>query len=131
MKKKDTIAKRKRVRRVRKTDKALPKIAEAAAVLSGSVIAQRVRCGRANCRCSGGGALHGPYFYHFWRERGRLKKRYLKPNEVEAARAACERGKSERRRRAAWRKAYRSGQSPTFNTIMREIEAMLQEVKAL
>jgi len=96
-------------------------------VLAGSVIAQRVRCGRSNCRCkNGGAALHGEYFYHFWREDGRLRKRYLRPDQVEATRAACERGKAERRRRVVYRKAQRAGHTPTLRNLMREIEAMLK-----
>ena len=32
-----------------------------------------VRCGRANCtRCP-----HGPYWYAYWREDGRLRSRYI------------------------------------------------------
>lgn len=34
---------------------------------------QMVRCGRANCgRCP-----HGPYWYAYWREGGRLRSRYI------------------------------------------------------
>jgi hypothetical protein len=34
---------------------------------------ERVRCGRANCtRCP-----HGPYWYAYWREDGRLRSRYI------------------------------------------------------
>ena len=36
-----------------------------------------VRCGKAACtRCSAG-AGHGPYWYAYWRQDGRLRKRYL------------------------------------------------------
>ncbi len=109
----------------------LPKTPEESEELSGSVCTQRVRCGRSNCHCtSGGAALHGPYFYHFWREGGRLKKRYLKPDQVETTRAACERNKAQRRRRANYRKAYRAPKSQTFQSLMREIEAMLKEAKS-
>ena len=60
----------------------------------GAVIAQHKRCGKPSCRCArtaegGGGGLHGPYFYLFRRVEGRLTKTYLRPSEVEAARAAC------------------------------------------
>ncbi len=111
------------------THKMLPKTP---GVLAGSVCAQRVRCGRSNCRCkAGGAAMHGPYCYHFWREGGQLKKRYLKPGEVEATRQACARGKAERTRRATYRKAYRAPKPQTFQSLMREIEAMIKEAKAL
>ena len=34
---------------------------------------ERVRCGRASCsRCP-----HGPYWYAYWREGGRLRSRYI------------------------------------------------------
>jgi hypothetical protein len=34
---------------------------------------ESVRCGRANCtRCP-----HGPYWYAYWRDRGRLRSRYI------------------------------------------------------
>ena len=34
---------------------------------------EHVRCGRANCtRCP-----HGPYWYAYWREDGRLRSRYI------------------------------------------------------
>jgi len=34
---------------------------------------ERVRCGRENCtRCP-----HGPYWYAYWREGGRLRSRYI------------------------------------------------------
>ena len=36
------------------------------------------------------GRLHGPYPYLFWRERGKLRKRYVKPADVDLVRAASE-----------------------------------------
>lgn len=37
-----------------------------------------VRCGKAGCKCAGiDGELHGPYWYAYWREDGRLKSRYV------------------------------------------------------
>jgi len=37
---------------------------------------QRVRCGKAKCKCATG-AGHGPYWYSFSRKGGRLKSRYI------------------------------------------------------
>ncbi len=65
-----------------KTQKMLPKI------LRGSVHKQFKKCGKSNCKCVSG-ELHGAYYYHFVREDGKLKKRYLKATEVEPTRIAC------------------------------------------
>jgi hypothetical protein len=42
---------------------------------------ERVRCGRENCtRCP-----HGPYWYAYWREDGRLRSRYIGKEAPEGA----------------------------------------------
>jgi hypothetical protein len=64
--------------------------------LAGVVRPQWVRCGRPNCRCARG-ELHGPYYYQFFREGGRLRKRYVKPADVEQVKAACEARRQARR----------------------------------
>lgn len=38
---------------------------------------ERVRCGRAGCRCEKAEGRHGPYLYEYWREGGRVRKRYV------------------------------------------------------
>lgn len=39
---------------------------------------ERVRCGKTGCKCAGEqGELHGPYWYAYWREEGKLKSRYV------------------------------------------------------
>src|SRR5687768_466086 len=70
--------------------------------LPGAVCPQRVRCGKPGCRCARG---HGHLaFYRFWRERGRLRKSYVRPADLAAVRAACEARRRERREfAAAWR----------------------------
>jgi hypothetical protein len=84
------------------------------ATLKGVVLPQWVRCGKANCRCaSGKGAdLHGPYYYRFWRERGRLRKKYVPQRDLEATRAACKRRQDqecrERMQRRKWESHYQS-----------------------
>lgn len=50
-------------------------------ILKGSVHKQRVTCGKPGCRCSRG-HLHGPYLYLFWREKGRLRKRYTRHSDL-------------------------------------------------
>lgn len=61
---------------------ALPKI------LPGAVCAQLVRCGRPSCRCAQG-QLHGPYYHRFWREGGKLRKAYVRPEDLENVQAQC------------------------------------------
>jgi hypothetical protein len=34
--------------------------------------------------------LHGPYYYRFWLEAGKLRKEYVKRSDVEHVRARCE-----------------------------------------
>lgn len=43
---------------------------------SRSVRAQYVRCGRPDCSCATGKG-HGPYWYEYWREGGRIRSKYL------------------------------------------------------
>lgn len=36
---------------------------------------QGVKCGKPTCKCAHG-ELHGPYWYEFWRDGNKIKKRY-------------------------------------------------------
>jgi hypothetical protein len=73
---------------------------------TGAVCRQWVRCGRPTCRCARW-ELHGPYDYLFWREGGRLRKRYVRQADAEASRAACdERRARERAAREELRRAH-------------------------
>jgi hypothetical protein len=93
-----------------KKPKLLPK------TLPGVVCAQRVRCGRPNCRCAAG-QLHGPYFYRFWREGGRLRKEYVRPADLQRVREACRARQQERSDlRSAWAR-WRE-----LLTLLREVE---------
>ena len=86
----------------------------------GTVCLQRVRCGKPACRCARG-ELHGPYAYLFWREGGRLRKRYVPAGDLPAARAACaERQERERRERDARRAWW--GQWRALTALLREVE---------
>jgi hypothetical protein len=78
-----------------KTTEPLPK------TLPGVVCAQRVRCGKPGCCCARG---HGHLaYYRFWREGGWLRKRYVRPADLAAVRAACEARQRDRRELAeAW-----------------------------
>jgi len=73
-----------------KSEKLLPKI------LPGAVCAQMIRCGKANCKCARG-ELHGPFFYRFWREDGRLRKEYVRKIDVVITQAACDARREEAR----------------------------------
>ena len=39
------------------------------------------KCGKPGCKCNRG-ELHGPYFYYFYREDGKLKKSYIRKAEA-------------------------------------------------
>ena len=79
---------------MRKNSNLLPKM------IRGTICSQRVRCGKPNCKCAGG-ELHGPYYYHFERVAGVLKKRYVNPKELEQIRRLCSsRQATEKERRA-------------------------------
>jgi hypothetical protein len=79
-----------------KTPEPLPK------TLPGVVCTQRVRCGKPACRCTRGPG-HLAY-YRFWRENGRLRKSYVRREDLAWVRAACEARRQERRELVeAWR----------------------------
>jgi hypothetical protein len=89
-------------------------------MLPGAVCRQMIRCGKPNCKCTRG-QLHGAYYYHFVRVGGRLTKRYLKPEKVEAVKAACQaRREDERARRIKTRQAQQS---------FRELVSRLREIQ--
>ncbi len=92
--------------------KALPK--------TGALCPQWVRCGKSSCHCAGGD-LHGPYWYLFWRQGGRLRKRYIRAADVDAVRAACP---AERERLRRWRRVKRAAQRQ-----YRELLPLLREIE--
>lgn len=53
----------------------------------GAACVQWVTCGKSSCRCMRGERHQAHYL--FWREGGRLRKRYIPPAELDAVRAAC------------------------------------------
>ena len=82
----------------KKTADSLPKILRLAGS-GGSLQAQRVRCGKPNCRCARG-ELHEGYYYFFLRTPAGLHKFYVRRADVPAVCAAI----AERRQsRRAWR----------------------------
>ncbi len=85
--------------------KALPKMGSAA------VCPQWVRCGKPGCRCARG-ELHGPYHYLFWREAGRLRRRYVRAADVVSLTLATRQHRARLRQRRetakAWRQEWRA-----------------------
>jgi len=95
-----------------------PDNAATADTRAGWLSAQRVRCGRPGCKCSRG-ELHGPYFYLFWREGRKLKKRYVRRADVAAVRERCERA-------AASRQAAREAGKPGQDYFVRSLSKALK-----
>ena len=61
--------------------------------LRGSLIAEKKRCGKPNCRCARG-ELHGPYYYRRWRDAsGRQRKEYVPREQAKRVRATLERAR--------------------------------------
>ncbi len=57
--------------------------------LKGTVLAEMKRCGKPTCRCNSG-QLHGPYHYRYYRQRGRLHKRYVRQRDIRCVRAGID-----------------------------------------
>lgn len=102
----------------KKVGKALPKIVPK----PGSVHAEMKRCGRAGCRCANG-ELHGPYYYRFFRVRGKLRKRYVRPEDVASVSAGC---KAHQEQQARKRHIVRQSQQE-WRRLMAAIRQMEQE----
>ena len=79
-------------------------------------------CGKAGCRC-GRGQPHGPYWSLRWREGATHRRRYVRPADVAAVRAALGR---RRRERAAERLAFM-----TDLALLRRLEALRRELDAV
>jgi len=81
---------------------------------------QWVRCGKPTCRCATG-QLHGPYTYLFWRDGGRQHKRYIRPGDLDDARAAITDQRARRHEQRALHARY--GQ------VWRDLRDQLKEVE--
>jgi hypothetical protein len=55
----------------------------------GSLQSELKACGKDGCRCARG-ELHGPYWSLRWREDGRLRRRYVRPSELERVQTAID-----------------------------------------
>lgn len=87
-----------RGRAPKKTAEMLPKILRLAGG-KGSLHTQRVRCGKAKCKCARG-ELHEGYHYFFSRVGGRQFKVYVRREDVPAVRAVIQ---ARAVRRTRWR----------------------------
>lgn len=67
------------------------------AIVRGSVVVHRRRCGKAACRCADGESLHEAVVLSY-SEGGRTRFVMLPPSEVAGVRAAVERYRAERAR---------------------------------
>lgn len=86
--KKKIVSSRNDSARSKKVDESLHKTVSAPAYRF-AVCAQYVKCGKPNCKCALG-QLHGPYFAAFWKENGRIRKRYIRLADVEQMRELSE-----------------------------------------
>jgi len=57
--------------------------------VKGEVCMQFIRCGKRECRCVRG-ELHGPYYYHVWRDGAKVRKVYVRSENVDYVRACCD-----------------------------------------
>jgi hypothetical protein len=57
-------------------------------LLNGHIQKRRVKCGKSNCKCTGG-ELHTA-FYHIWHCDGRRYQKYVRKSQVENIRQRCE-----------------------------------------
>jgi hypothetical protein len=48
-----------------------------------AICLQYRKCGKPGCRCQAG-ALHGPYYFFFYRADGKLKKTYIRKADAAA-----------------------------------------------
>jgi hypothetical protein len=63
------------------------------------------KCGKAGCKCNSG-SLHGPYFFYFYRENGRLRKSYIRNAEAQALWESYSEWRQIQKQRAADRKKF-------------------------
>lgn len=72
--------------RVKKTKTVNPatKMSE---IKNGHIQKRRVRCGKANCKCTKG--FPHTAHYHVWRENGRRFQSYVRQSQLEVVKAAC------------------------------------------
>lgn len=100
-----------------------------------SVTQEFVKCGKPGCKKCASGPGHGPYWYEYWREGEKIRKRYLGKTldgyETRTKReTASERAQRERERAEAERARARREQERQREFERREQERRQQEARA-
>ena len=70
-----------------------------------AICQQFKKCGKLTCKCNSG-ALHGPYFFYFYRDGGKLKKSYIRKAETSDRWESYSRAREIRRKRTADRRKF-------------------------
>jgi hypothetical protein len=74
-------------------------------LIRGSLREQYVKCGKPDCACAQDrDKRHGPYWVLYWREYGRLRRRYVSRDELPAIRAGVENRKAVARQIREWKR---------------------------
>lgn len=102
-----------------KTQKMLPKTT--AEIQNGGVYSQRVRCGKANCKCACG-ETHIAYYF-FTRRDGKLTKTYVRKAELKEF--------SRLVRQASGERKYRRQNTRTDSDVLKQLRQALSEHAAL
>jgi hypothetical protein len=68
-----------------------------------------------------GDRTYGPYWFRVWREKGKVRKVYVKPEELEAVRRACER-RRELKHLAAYAKHLVRNSSATLRAVSHAVD---------
>lgn len=100
------------------------KMARKIVPLSGYLLAQKIKCGRPNCKCARGD-LHGPYFYYVWRLGRYRHKEYVKSHDLAFVRAGIE----QHRRRKAEIRAFNEQAKADWRNLKERINQILASIK--
>lgn len=91
-----------------------------------SAICQQFRkCGKAACNCNRG-ALHGPYFYYFYRIDGKLKKSYIRKADAAELWKSYSYWREVQKKRAADRREFTE-----FSRELRRIDRLQSELSVM
>jgi hypothetical protein len=63
------------------------------------------KCGKPSCKCNTG-SLHGPYFFYFYREDGKLKKQYIRKADAPELWEGYSQRRAQQKQRAADRREF-------------------------